>query len=296
VNAGALPHVLRRALRGMAQSPFGALTVLVTIALALSVIGALLFAGILLDRTLRQLDRGLTLAVYLDDGATMPQRHAVEALIAAQTGAAPRFVSKKEALVRLRQDLGDVGKVLDDLPDNPLRDAYEQPLQGLDETRVTALGAQLRALPGVVDVDDGAAWLWPLMRAMRILRVLGFGLFALVAVATVVLTANTFRLSVYARRDEIGILKLVGATDSYVRGPFLVEGLIEGSLGGVAAALLLGIAHHSIWPRAQIALAALAPVGPAPLSVRAAALALVVAGAAFGLLASGLSVGRFLRV
>jgi cell division transport system permease protein len=293
---GVLPHVLRRALRGIGQSPFGALTVLVTIALALSVIGGLLIAGTLLDRMLRQLDRGLTLAVYLADTATPAERRAVEDLVASATGTPARFVPKEEALRRLRDELGEVGSVLDDLPENPLRDAYERPLQGLDETRIAALGKRLRALPGVVDVDDGASWLWPLMRAMQLLRLLAMGLFALVAVATVVLTANTFRLSVYARRDEIGILKLVGATDSYVRGPFIVEGFIEGSLGGGLAALLLGGVHHAFWPRLQQALAALGPVGQAPISVAGAVIALVAAGALFGVLASALSVGRFLRV
>jgi cell division transport system permease protein len=296
VSVGVLPHVLRRALRGISQSPFGALTVLVTIALALSVIGGLLITGTLLDGVLSQLDRGLTLSVYLADAADPGQRRAVADLVAGETGAPPRYVPKSEALARLRQELGDLGSVLDDLPENPLRDAYEQPMQGVDQRRISALGQRLRAMPGVVDVDDGAAWLWPLMRAMRLLRLLGVGLFALVTVATVVLTANTFRLSVYARREEIGILKLVGATDSYVRGPFIVEGLIEGSLGGGLAALLLGSVHQALWPRLQLALASLAPLGPAPIPVTSSAIALVLAGAAFGVLASGLSVGRFLRV
>jgi cell division transport system permease protein len=296
LSVGVLPHVLRRALRGIGQSPFGALTVLVTIALALSVIGGLLIAGTVLDRVLRQLDRGLTLAVYLADDSDPALRRAVADLMSRETGAPARYVSKGEALHRLREDLGDVGPVLDDLPENPLRDSYEQPLQGIDQQHIAALGQRLRAMPGVVDVDDGAAWLWPLMRAMRLLRLLGVGLFALVAVATIVLTANTFRLSVYARREEIGILKLVGATDSYVRGPFLVEGLIEGSVGGALAALLLASVHQALWPRLQLALASLAPLGPAPIPVTAGALGLVIAGALFGVLASSLSVGRFLRV
>jgi cell division transport system permease protein len=270
--------------------------VLVTIALALSVIGGLLIAGTVLDRVLRQLDRGLTLAVYLDDGASASQRRAVADLVARETGLPPRYVPKAEALHRLREELGEVGSVLDDLPENPLRDSYEQPLQGLDQTRIVALGRLLRAQPGVVDVDDGAAWLWPLVRAMRLLRLLGVGLFALVALATLVLTANTFRLSVSARREEIGILKLVGATNSYVRGPFVIEGLIEGSLGGALAALLLAGVHDALWPRLQVAFASLAPLGAAPIPIVGGAIGLVVAGASFGVLASGLSVGRFLRV
>jgi cell division transport system permease protein len=296
VSIGGFPHVLRRALRGIGQSPFGALTVVVTIALALSVIGALLIAGILLDRVLRHLDRGLTLAVYLDDRAAEPERRAVADLVAEWTGVPPRFVPKGEALRRMREDLGDVGGILDDLAQNPLRDSYEQPLLGNDPQRISELGRKLRAMPGVADVDDGAAWLWPLLRAMRILRLLGVGLFALVAVATLVLTANTFRLSVYAKREEIGILKLVGATDAFVRGPFLLEGLIEGSVGGGLAAVSLGLTYQALWPRIQSAFAALVPLGPEPIPLLGGAIALTLAGASLGVLASGLSVGRFLRV
>ncbi len=296
MSLGGFSHVLRRALQGIGQSPFGALTVVVTIALALSVIGALIIAGTLLDGVLSHLDRGLTLAVYLDDGASEAQRRAVADEIAHWTGAPPRLVAKAEALRRMRDELGDVGGILDDLPQNPLRDSFEQPLRGNDPERISALGQKLRAMPGVADVDDGAAWLWPLLRAMRILRLLGVGLFALVTVATLVLTANTFRLSVYARREEIGILKLVGATNAFVRGPFLLEGLLEGSAGGGLAALALGLTYQTLWPRIQSAFAALVPLGTAPIPVLGGAIALALAGALLGVLASGLSVGRFLRV
>jgi cell division transport system permease protein len=118
----------------------------------------------------------------------------------------------------------------------------------------------------------------------------------LVVVATVVLVSNTFRLAVYARRDEIGIMKLVGATDAFIRIPFLIEGLLEGVCGGLLAAAALGPSGGWLWPRAIEAVGLLAALGPTPLSLARALGGLVLTGGLLGLCASGLAVGRFLRV
>jgi cell division transport system permease protein len=145
-------------------------------------------------------------------------------------------------------------------------------------------------------VDSGARWVEPVQRLLQTLRTLGLSVFALIGIATLVLVSNTFRLSVYARRDEVEIMKLVGATDHFVRTPFLLEGVIQGTVGGLCAALALFATWHWIWPRAVAVLAPLTALGPEPIPVLRALLGLVVAGALMGLCASGLAVGRFLKV
>ncbi|HUB06218.1 MAG TPA: permease-like cell division protein FtsX [Myxococcales bacterium] len=281
----------RRALLGMRQSPFGAAVATATIALALFVAGTVAAAGTLAAQALAAWDQELTLTVYLDDGATPAQRQAV----AARLGNA-HFVGKAEALRQLEGSLGEAGAVLADLPQNPLRDAFELPVGGRAPEAIAGLAAEIGKLPGVVDVDYGASFFGPVERLLEFLRRTGLFLLALVGLATVILVSNTFRLAVYARRDEIAIMKLVGATDAFIRIPFLVEGLLEGLAGGLLAAAALGSGWAALWPRALAAVSLLGALGPAPLPVVRALLSLVGAGGLLGLCASGLSVGRFLEV
>ncbi|MHB8417337.1 MAG: cell division protein FtsX [Myxococcales bacterium] len=282
----------RRALSGMRQSPFGAAVATVTIALALFVGGAVAASGALAARALAAWDRELTLSVYLDDAATPDQRQAV----AERLGGATRFVGKAEALRELEASLGEAGAVLESLPQNPLRDSFERPVGGLAPEAIAALAAEVGKLPGVADVDYGASFFGPVQRLLAFLRTAGLCLLGLVVTATVILVSNTFRLAVYARRDEIAIMKLVGATDVFIRIPFLVEGLLEGLAGGLLAAAALGSGWSAVWPRAVAAVSLLSSLGPAPLPVARSLLALVGAGGLLGLCASGLSVGRFLEV
>ncbi len=295
-----LPYVFRRALKGMRESPFGAAVATATIALALFAVGSLGAAGAVAARALSSWGRDLELTVYLDDAATPAERAEVSRRLAAlgepSSEAPPRLLDKRQALAALRQSLGDVGPVLDDLPENPLRDAVVRPVPSLDPARLAALAGELRALPGVADVDDGSQWIGPAVRLLAWLRRAGLALFGVVVATTVILVSNTFRLAVYARRDEIGILKLVGATDSFVRLPFLVEGLIEGSLGGSFASLALGGAWLWAWPRAAVAVPLLASLGASPLPLGRLLAGIATFGALLGLAASGLSVGRFLEV
>jgi cell division transport system permease protein len=282
----------KRALLGMRQSPYGAAVATITIALALFAVGAVSAAGVIASHALGAWGQELKLTVYMEDGASAEQRATVQA----QLGGAAHFVSKADALVALKLSLGQLGAVLDDLPQNPLRDSFDSPVGTLDPAALISLAGALGRLPGVADVDYGAEWLAPVQRLLRFLRLAGLSLLGLVAVATVVLVSNTFRLAVYARRDEIGIMKLVGATDAFIRIPFLIEGMLEGFFGGLLAAAALGTSWGWLWPRAVEAVGLLSTLGPTPLSLARALGGLVLSGGLLGLCASGLAVGRFLRV
>jgi cell division transport system permease protein len=296
LNFPRLSYALRRSLRGMRQSPVGALVATATVALSLFAAGGLSSVGWITEQALAHWAQALKLTVYLDDAATPAQREALRSLLAGRTGHDANFVSKAEGLHQLRQSLGDLGPVLDDLPENPLRDALECPLASVSPEGLGPLAADLARLPGVVDVDSGARWVAPVQRLLHTLRTLGLTIFALMGIASLVLVSNTFRLAVYARRDEVEIMKLVGATDNFVRTPFLLEGILLGAIGGVGAAFGLLATWHWLWPRAVAVLTPLTVLGPEPIPLTRALLGLVVAGAVMGLCASGLAVGRFLRV
>jgi cell division transport system permease protein len=233
------------------------------------------------------------ISVYLAAGADLAR--AREAAAALAPGRAVEAVPAAEGLRRLAASLGEQAHILDGVGADALPDAVEVAVPGISLEAARALAERLRGVPGAADVDFGTAWLERLEALLRRARLAGVVLLSLLTAGTAVLVSNTLRLAVFARREEIEIMKLVGATDAFVGAPFLIEGLLQGLLGGgLAAAALLGV-HAAVAPRLAAA------VGLATPLTRAAVLpwpllgALVGGGALVGLLASGLALARYLR-
>src|SRR2546427_374424 len=169
-----------------------------------------------------------------------------------------------------------------------------RPRARLAAPSLRVLAGELEQLPGVRDVEYGREWLDKLEALGRGLRAFGAGALLAVLGAALMVVANTIRLAVYARRDEIEIMKLVGATDGYVRAPFLMEGALQGVLGaGVAVGVVLA-AQYWLLPHATQAFAVAAGVG-APHLLPAHAAALLAAGALVGFVGSWIAVARFLK-
>src|SRR5260370_25240127 len=145
-------------------------------------------------------------------------------------GGPARVISAEAALRRLRLELGDLGKVLDDLPRNPLPVTIQLALAASmrASAQLSPLLARAKAIPGIADVDDGGQATAQLVGVAKALRFGAAAVFAIAALATVLIVAATLQLTIYSRREEIEIQKLVGATNSFVRAPFLIEGLIQG--------------------------------------------------------------------
>jgi len=285
--------VVRRAVQALRRGPLVTAVAVGTIFVAVLLTGlfASLFSGA--ERVLSSWVREVPISVYLAPGADLSRAREAAERIA--PGLAVEAVKPEEALVRLRASLGDQAAILDGVGAEVLPASVEvRPARlSLPETR--ALAARLGRVPGAAEVDYGAAWLDPLETVLERGRAVGIGLLVLLAVATAVLVSNTLRLAVYARRDEIEIMKLVGATDAFVGGPFLVEGLLQGLAGATLAVSALLGASWALLPRLRVALPlasrlSRADVLPGPLLI-----GLVGGGALLGIASSALSLGRFLR-
>lgn len=289
----AILHTLRRAVDALRRAPFVAAVAVGTLFVAVLLTGAFAAALGAGERLLAAWAGEVPVSVYLVRGADLEAaRLAAERLA---PGAAVEAVTPRDAMRRLRASLGDQGRVLDGLGDDVLPASVEVHVQGLSLSRARELAARLRAVPGAAEVDDGAAWLSRLENLLRQGRVVGLALLALVAVATAILVSNTLRLAVYARREEIEIMKLVGATDGYVGAPILLEGALQGLAG---ATLAVGALSASIWvllPRLREALPIAARITRADLLPGSLVAALLLGGTALGLVASALSLRRFLR-
>lgn len=287
-------HAVRRALGAMARGPYVALVGTATIFVAVFATG--LFAAALggAERLLQAWAGEVQLSVYLVPGADLEA--AARAARTVAPGRTVEVVPAAAALRRLEADLGDQARVLEGVGPGALPDAVEVRAPGITLDAARVLAARLQAgVPGAAEVDYGNAWLETLERLVRRAKVAALFLFGALAVATAVLVSNTLRLAVFARRDEIEILKLVGATDAFVTAPFLIEGFLQGVLGAGLAALALLAVHAAVVPRLAAAIGAaaslrLADTLPPPLLA-----ALVAGGGTVGLLGSALSVARTLR-
>ncbi len=286
-------HSTRRAIEAMVRGPYVALVGTATIFVAIFSMG--LLAAVLggAERLLQGWAGEVRISVYLAPGADLEE--AARAARAAAPGREVEAVPADTALRRLAEALGEEAGVLEGVGPGVLPDAVEVSAPGISLAGARALAARLRLVPGAAEIDYGNAWLERLEALVARARVAGLALFAFLAIATAVLVSNTLRLAVFARREEIEIQKLVGATDGFVSAPFLIEGALQGLAGGALAVLALLALHGLVVPRLQAAVglaAALTLADTLPLRL---ALALVGGGGAVGLLASALSVARTLR-
>jgi cell division transport system permease protein len=258
-----------------------------TIALALFVLGGFLAVTANLQRLGSEWSNSAELSIYLKDDITAPERRAVEAAVAPDDLiGAHEYVSKADALSRFKQTFGDLAAAIDGVGNNPLPASLEvrlRPGPGVS-SGVDALAARLRPMPGVADVRYDRQWLTRVLSAINIIRGVGLVLGSVLAIAAALTVANVVRLALYARREELDIMNLVGAPQVFVRGPFVMEGVLQGGLGALVALLALGVAYIAIRGRYLLPLASALNVSSIHFLPVELCLVLVLGGMAVGCL------------
>ena len=206
-----------------------------------------------------------------------------------------RFVPRAEALREIKQNAG-LGEVVESLQHNPLPDALVLNLANIDPTAVEKLRAELSQLPKVAHVQLDSAWIKRLDALLKFSRQAALILAVLLSFALVAITGNTIRLQILTRQEEIEVSKLIGATDPFIRRPFLYFGAVQGLAGGIAAWAIVNLSTYLL-NRHVTELAALYDVADYHLSGLGVAdgLSLLLFSAGLGWLGGLLSVGRHLR-
>jgi cell division transport system permease protein len=261
-----------------------ALIATATIAVAFVVLGGFLMLTANMERVFTGWQDAAEFSVYLSDSASPDERTAIEQTLRANTVVSVlESVSKEDALNRFKQNFATLAEAAGDLPANPLPASIEVRLRpNANPSDVAALADKAAALPGVADVRYDRQWIQRLMYAVDVVRAGGFTLAALLVFAAALTVASVVRLALFARREEIHIMQLVGAPIAYIRGPFIVEGLIQGGIGAIVALVVLWIAFVVVKSRADTWLGgAIDPAALGFLSLPTAA-ALLAAGAAVG--------------
>lgn len=239
----AIRYFLTEAAASLWRGRRAASLAVLTIGTGLFVLGFFLVVNTNLQRLVGRWSESAELSVYLKDDVTPDQLRTVEELIAQSGLAAEReYVPKDQALARFRADFPDLAGAAERLESNPFPASYEVRLK--PEVReageaVDTLVSTVSGMTGVADVRYDRRWLARLNAAIRVVRGVGLLIVAMLAVASALTVANVVRLAASARRDEIEIMQLVGAPLPYVRGPFVVEGVLQGGSGAVVALVLL---------------------------------------------------------
>jgi cell division transport system permease protein len=201
------------------------------------------------------------------------------------------FLSKEKAFEQQKKQYPDLYK---NVPSNPLPDAWiVTPITG-DYTPELGQRIQSASYPGVEDVRWGSGTAKRVLTIAEVIWIAFLVAVVLLVVASTLLIANTIRLSIFARRREIEVMKLVGATNWFVRGPFMLEGLLCGLVGAVSAVVLLVIGKEVALPALLPHIGGGSDVHALPFALNA--IALVAAGLLLGAAGSGLTMRRFLQV
>lgn len=242
----ALTYFITEAAASLWRGRAAASMAILTIAAGLFVLGFFLIVNTNLQRLTERWGEAAEFAVYLRDDATPDQVRAVtDAIATSGLAAGHQQISKEQAAERFRQEFPDLAATAGKLERNPFPASVEVRLapgaRGAEEA-VTALAGTLGTLPGVSDVRYDRRLLARLNTAIRLVRTVGLVIVVLLAVAAALTVANVVRLAAHARRDEIEIMQLVGAPFTYVRGPLVLEGVLQGGAGAiVAVAALAGL-------------------------------------------------------
>jgi cell division transport system permease protein len=248
----AIDYALHEAWASLRRGGGSTAFAVVAITLAAVVLGAILLVSWNVDRLMAQWTTASEFSVFLRDDATSEQRGAIEAAID-QSGVTDgrEYVSKAQALSRFRSQFADLASLTSDLDDNPFPASLEVRVRPDAEQngRADALVKQIASLPGVADVRYDREWLARVSSGLDAVRGAGLALALLMALAAAVTVAAVVRLGLHARRDEIEIMKLVGSPVTFIRGPFIAEGFLQGGLGAVLAIglLWLGFAAARAW-------------------------------------------------
>lgn len=256
----ALDYAIRQGWSSLWRSRGSSAFAVAAIALAMIVLGALLLVTWNAERLLSRWTSAAEFSVYLRDDASSEQRGAIEAAID-QSGAAVgrEYVSKAEALARFEREFADLAALTTGFEGNPFPASVEVRVRPEAESdgRAEALVRGLAALPGVADVQYDREWLARVSAGLQTFRAGGLALAVLMAIAAAVTVAAVVRLGLYARREEIEIMELVGAPITFIRGPFIAEGLLQGGIGALLAiaVLWLGFAAAGVAWGAELAAA-----------------------------------------
>lgn len=291
-------YFLKRALRNMRQSPVLSLAAIGTVAVALALLAFFAIAVINVQQLTASWGENLAIVAYLDD---VPADKVINGWIkdieAYPEVAKVTFVSRREALERFRQRLGDDADLVEGLGPDVLPASLEITLRenSRNQPSLAAVVDRLRKDHRFEDLQYGQGWLEKLQAFLLLLRVSGSALGGFLVFAALVIVANTIKLTLYARQDELEAMTMVGGTSLFIKLPYLFEGTLQGLMGGLTALGLSFVVFQVILQKTLGSLLLITGIDTIHFLPPIWQAMLVVGGGCIGLLGSLFALRKFVR-
>ena len=245
----ALDYALREGWASLMRSRGSGALAVAAIALAMIVLGIVLLVTFNVQRLLSEWSAAAEFSVYLRDDASSEQRGAIESAIDQSGIVADRqYVSKANALSRFRREFAELASLAEGFDDNPFPASVEVRVraEAQRDGRADSLVRRVATMPGVADVRYDREWLDRLTSGLSAVQGAGLVLSLLMAAAAALTVASVVGIGLHARQDEIQIMQLVGSPTTFIRGPFVAEGVFQGGFGALIALGFLWVGFSAI--------------------------------------------------
>jgi cell division transport system permease protein len=293
---GRISFFLREAFGSLRRNYFMTIAALVTVFLSIVVLGGVLVFVYTTDALLKEVEQKVEITVYLktDPDPSESEIGAMQTEIMGWSEVKSSvFVSKIQALERLKEDFKDNPEILEGLSSNPLPASFEIALK--DPQMVDTVAARFTGKAIVDEVRYGKEIADKLFSFTSQARNFLFIFIVLLGIVAILLISNTIRLSIFARKREVEIMKLVGATNWFIRWPFLIEGVTVGFFGALAAVVVVLVLNSFLVSKIRDSMPFMAvPLDAVPYVM--VAIVLIAVGVVIGAIGSGIGLRRFLKV
>ncbi|WP_026486015.1 permease-like cell division protein FtsX [Caldanaerobius polysaccharolyticus] len=272
-----------------------AVAAVTAVVVSLIVLGVFTVIVMNVDHIATQVESELVLRAYINDSVKAQEIDTLKDQIDRIKGVKSiSYESRQAALENYKKQLGKNAYLLNGLEkDNPFPRSFI--IEVTTPNDIKPVASAVSAIKGISEVNYGREVVDKLLKITRVVRLIGIALIGIMAFVAIIIISNTIKLAVYARRREINIMKYIGATDWFIRWPFVIEGFLLGLLGSVLAIVIVGYGYYYFTSRlnGQLVVFSLIPYNQL---LPGMAKLFVILGCAIGGLGSGLSVRRFLKV
>lgn len=281
--------------RSLFRNRFMAIASVLTVTLSMFILGVFLSAVLNINHMASYLENQVEMTVYLKDGLTTDQVMGIGKYLKAQPGMKEiKFTNKDQAMKDFRERMGDQQGLLDAINGNPLPASYQMSFQTPEQLKTAA--EVVAKYQGVETVQYGKDIIEQLYKVAQVIRLSGIVLIIFLAGAELFIISNTIRLTVFARRREIQIMKYVGASNGFIRWPFLFEGMVIGFLGSGFASFILWEGYKTVVFEMAAAGLVFIPMIPLWPFMGYTTLIILAAGIVIGVMGSAISLRKYMKV
>lgn len=292
-------YILSKAIKGMNDHSFLNLVTISIIAFSMVIFGAFSFIFLNFKTLIDSYEDKVGITVYLKEGLEDSDVSELRNRISEIDGVGGvEYISKQDAYRIFKEELGGLKGVLEGLKDNPLPASFEIKFTdhgAMEKERLNKVVTLLQDMHGIDEIDYGGEWLERLSAIFFILKFILLSLSGFLFLTIMLIISNAVRLALFARRDEIEIMKLVGATDAFIRLPFIIEGFLQGFLGALFAGVIILVFYILVLPKVTFALELMLGSSAVFTFPTGLLLGMLFLGGGLGVLGSLLSMRRFLK-